>query len=182
MREVLQTGFIPFTFDAASSTPNGNNVSAEFACSDDGLNYDNWEFVRNPQAGSTYYCVAYNAPTVTPPGGGGGPGPNSDTDVCTNIDGIQATVPSGYVIGNTGLCEFVGGRGGGGLPTGGHGHSSSGGNNTPQGQVLGESTTTIPVGAPNTGAGGMSDLVTSLGALIALAGLALVAFATRKNA
>jgi hypothetical protein len=223
MREVLQSGFIPFTFDAASTTPNGNNVSAEFSCANDGLNYDNWEFIRNPQAGHTYYCVAFNAPTPTPGGNGGGGttdvcsniagvqavlpagftvnagictaigggGTGGDTDLCPNIDGIQTTLPDGDVIGSDGTCQFVGGVGGGGLPTGstgGHSHSSTnnfgvgGGGGTPQGQVLGAATSTIPVGAPNTGAGGMADLTTSLGALIALMGFALIGFAARKKA
>ncbi len=67
LREVLQNGFIPFTYDAASSTPDGNNVSAEFYCADDALHYDNWDFIRNPVAGANYYCVAFNAPKVVTP-------------------------------------------------------------------------------------------------------------------
>src|SRR5665213_73195 len=72
LREELQAGFIPFTYDAASTTPNGNPVSAQFYCANDVLNYDNWDFIRNPVADTTYYCVAFNAPiptVVTPPSG-----------------------------------------------------------------------------------------------------------------
>jgi len=40
---------------------NSNNVSAEFYCTGDTANYDNWEWINNPQYGTTYYCVAFNA-------------------------------------------------------------------------------------------------------------------------
>lgn len=59
LREVLQANYIPFTHGAHSD--NSDNVSAEFYCADDTLNYDNWDFIRGPQAGTTYYCVAFNA-------------------------------------------------------------------------------------------------------------------------
>ena len=62
IREVLQSGFIPFTYDAASSTPNGNNYSAEMYCSNDHRNYDNFDFINSPTADQTYYCVAWNVP------------------------------------------------------------------------------------------------------------------------
>ena len=66
LREVLQPGFIPFTFNAAGGSPNdNNNVSAEFYCSDDVLHYDNFDFIRNAQSGNHYYCVAFNAPKKT---------------------------------------------------------------------------------------------------------------------
>jgi hypothetical protein len=64
LREVLEDGYIPYTYDAASSTPNGDDVSAELSCGTDGLNYDNWEWITSPAAGQTYYCVAYNAPSA----------------------------------------------------------------------------------------------------------------------
>ncbi|MFZ2663856.1 MAG: SdrD B-like domain-containing protein [Patescibacteria group bacterium] len=57
-REVLQDGYIPFTYGAHSD--NSDNVSAEFYCNNDVLNYDNWEWIDNPQFGNTYYCVAWN--------------------------------------------------------------------------------------------------------------------------
>lgn len=55
LREVLQEGYIPFKGGT------NDTVSAEFACANDGLNYDNWDFIRNPEEGETYYCVAWNA-------------------------------------------------------------------------------------------------------------------------
>lgn len=57
-REVLQDGYIPFTYGAHPD--NSDNVSAEFYCNDDVFNYDNWEWIDNPQYGNTYYCVAWN--------------------------------------------------------------------------------------------------------------------------
>lgn len=61
LREVLKHGFIPFTFDQENQS-NEDDVSAEFYCQGDVLNYDNWDFIRNPVAGQTYYCVAWNVP------------------------------------------------------------------------------------------------------------------------
>jgi hypothetical protein len=65
LREVLQNGYIPFTFDQSHQS-NADNVSAEFYCSDDVLNYDNYDFIRSPEAGTTYYCVGFNAPVPAP--------------------------------------------------------------------------------------------------------------------
>ncbi|MFH0873650.1 MAG: hypothetical protein V1846_02300 [Candidatus Komeilibacteria bacterium] len=55
LREVFQSGYIPFTGIGTTA-----NVSAEFYCYNDVLNYDNYDFVRNAEAGHTYYCVAWN--------------------------------------------------------------------------------------------------------------------------
>ncbi len=55
LREVLQEGYIPFTYP-----PNDDNVSAEFYCANDIHNYDNYDYINNPVAGETYYCVAFN--------------------------------------------------------------------------------------------------------------------------
>jgi len=53
-REVfLSNDYVPFS--------NGSDVSAEFYCTGDVYNYDNWEWINNPQYGQTYYCVAFNA-------------------------------------------------------------------------------------------------------------------------
>lgn len=64
LREVQQNGYIPFTH--TSSPDNSNDVSAEFYCADDVLNYDNWDFINNAQPGNTYHCVAFNAPVKVP--------------------------------------------------------------------------------------------------------------------
>ncbi|MFA6383463.1 MAG: DUF4215 domain-containing protein [Parcubacteria group bacterium] len=60
VREALKPDYIPFTYGA---TVNSNDVSAEFYCNDDVLNYDNWEWI-DTAPGQTYYCVAWNAPKV----------------------------------------------------------------------------------------------------------------------
>ncbi|MFA6572816.1 MAG: SdrD B-like domain-containing protein [Patescibacteria group bacterium] len=57
-REVMQPGYIPFTYNVAGN--NSNNVSAEFYCSSDVLNYDNLEWIDNMTPGETYHCVAWN--------------------------------------------------------------------------------------------------------------------------
>jgi hypothetical protein len=90
LREVLQEGYIPFTYDAASSTPNGDDVSAELSCGDDGLNYDNWEWITSPAAGQTYYCVAYNAPAA--PACDDDAATTIASDASTQVDGHNATV------------------------------------------------------------------------------------------
>ncbi|MGI6278604.1 MAG: SdrD B-like domain-containing protein [Patescibacteria group bacterium] len=61
MREVLKEGYVPFTY-ATSGNNNSNNVSAEFYCHRDVMNYDNWEWINSPQYGQAYHCVAFNAP------------------------------------------------------------------------------------------------------------------------
>lgn len=49
---------VPFSNDAGSV---GSSVSSELYCTGDVYNYDNWEWVSNPQPNQTYYCVAFNA-------------------------------------------------------------------------------------------------------------------------
>ena len=54
-REVFPDNtYLPFS--------NDDDFSAEFYCSGDVYNYDNWEWINDPQYGQTYYCVAFNAP------------------------------------------------------------------------------------------------------------------------
>lgn len=53
-REVLKGGYLPFSDDLE------NNKSAEIYCHNDVYDYDNWEWINNPQAGQTYHCVAWN--------------------------------------------------------------------------------------------------------------------------
>ena len=58
-REIYKEGYVPFTYGTAHG--NNNNVSAEVYCHKDVLNYDNYDYIDNPQVGQTYYCVAFNA-------------------------------------------------------------------------------------------------------------------------
>ena len=64
-REVLQDNYIPF-----SSPPKGlkeDNVTAEFYCNTDVLNYDNLEWIDDMAVNHIYYCVGFNAlKTPTP--------------------------------------------------------------------------------------------------------------------
>ncbi len=62
VKENLQGGYIPFS---APPTSPQNNVSAELLCHDDKLNYDNYDYIDNPQLETTYYCVGFNVSTVT---------------------------------------------------------------------------------------------------------------------
>lgn len=57
VREQMDDDYIPFT--GANTT---EDVSAEFYCSNDVLNYDNWEFIDPVEADETYYCVGFNTP------------------------------------------------------------------------------------------------------------------------
>ncbi len=57
LREVFQDGYLPFTY---GDTGNSNDVTAEFYCDRDVLNYDNWDWIRNAKYGETYNCVAWN--------------------------------------------------------------------------------------------------------------------------
>jgi uncharacterized repeat protein (TIGR01451 family) len=68
-REVLQSGYIPFTHGLNGGT-NIDDVSAEFYCNTDVINYDNRDFINGMQDGETYYCVAWNVAeteVVVPP-------------------------------------------------------------------------------------------------------------------
>jgi hypothetical protein len=60
VREQFKNGYIPFTGNGI------NNVSAEMYCHTDVLNYDNYDYIANPQFGQTYNCVAWNVPTPPP--------------------------------------------------------------------------------------------------------------------
>lgn len=61
LREVLKDGYIPFTHDEDNT--NGNDVSAEFYCHTDVLNYDNDDYIKGGvEMGKTYQCVAWNSP------------------------------------------------------------------------------------------------------------------------
>ncbi len=59
-REVLQKGYIPFSDARASEGKDADEFSAEMYCHNDVLNYDNYDFINNPQVNEDYYCVAFN--------------------------------------------------------------------------------------------------------------------------
>jgi len=89
-REVLQTGFIPFTHNANGQS-NVDDVSAEFYCDTDVINYDNRDFIDGLEKNKTYHCVAFNAPIVDTP-----------APVC---DFFEAT-PSTITLGETALLTW----------------------------------------------------------------------------
>jgi len=59
LREQVDDKYIPFSGDL-SSEGGWNDVSAEMYCNTDSLNYDNYDWIDNVEAGQTYYCVAFN--------------------------------------------------------------------------------------------------------------------------
>jgi len=92
VREINQSGYIPFTGDNTSQ-----DISAEFYCDKDVLNYDNFDYIRSPQVGNTYYCVAFNVST------GQEPTCDSDSD-CENDE----TVCNGTNKCSNGQCVYSG--------------------------------------------------------------------------
>lgn len=135
VREVIQPGYTPYTFDQTIRS-NANSDSAEFYCETDGLNYDDFEYIRTPVAGTTYHCVAFNAP-LTPPSGGT---QTSSTPpiVIPPVVTQSPTTPPVVIPSGTDQSPSTGG-GGGGITSGG-GFTSGGGAPAPVGQVLGAST------------------------------------------
>lgn len=58
VRESLKKNYIPFSYPPYGSFE--NNKTAELYCHKDIRNYDNYDYIYNPQPGKTYYCVAFN--------------------------------------------------------------------------------------------------------------------------
>lgn len=54
VREEMKDGYVPFSGSSS-------DVSAEFYCNNDVLNYDNYDFISPVEAGHTYHCVGFNA-------------------------------------------------------------------------------------------------------------------------
>ncbi|MFA5107452.1 MAG: DUF11 domain-containing protein [Patescibacteria group bacterium] len=57
VREAWQDNYIRFASVINTDEP---QYSAEFYCHTDVLNFDNWEWIGNPELEHTYYCVAFN--------------------------------------------------------------------------------------------------------------------------
>lgn len=55
VREIWQDAYIPF-----SGNSNEDDFSAEFYCHKDVMNFDNRDFIENPEENHTYYCVGFN--------------------------------------------------------------------------------------------------------------------------
>lgn len=86
VRENLKEGYIPFTYPPQAAT--ADNVSAEIYCGTDTLNYDNYDYIGNPQSGGTYYCVAFNAPEAEDPFCGDG-NVNQEIEQCDDGNEIN---------------------------------------------------------------------------------------------
>jgi len=63
VREQIPSGYIPFSGATSDLDNPTSKNSAEFYCSTDVLNYDNYEWVDVTQKGIEYHCVAFNVPT-----------------------------------------------------------------------------------------------------------------------
>lgn len=112
--------------------------------------------VTSPSGGSSITGTV-TSPTTSSGGstsGGGGGGGSSPvvTDYCTNIGGVQSSLPAGYGVQN-GVCTLL---------------STSGGTVTPTVPNTGGGTTVTP-GVPNTGAGGSAA---EYALMLTLAGIA----------
>ncbi len=62
VREVFPEGYLEF-----SGYNSLDDVSAEMYCHTDVQEYDNADYVENPEQGETYYCVAFNVELEEPP-------------------------------------------------------------------------------------------------------------------
>jgi cysteine-rich repeat protein len=81
VREVFETGYIPFTYQDDNS-----NISAEMYCHDDVINYDNYDSIYNPVYDNTYYCIAFNVLAPYCPNGVVDPGEECDDGNMINND------------------------------------------------------------------------------------------------
>ena len=92
MREQLKSGYIGF---GGQNTT--NSTSAEMYCSNDVLNYDNYDFITSPAANHTYYCIGMNVQTPSS-------WDHSEiavTAVCTPPSAIFTITNSGSTMGGT---------------------------------------------------------------------------------
>lgn len=90
VREVLKEGYIPFSYGANGN--NENDYSAEMYCDTDVLNYDNYDWIFNPQFNNTYHCVAFNVQV-----------PEEPVDMCPDMEGIQQSPDECQDVP---MCEF----------------------------------------------------------------------------
>ncbi len=104
VKENLKEGYIPFGGDALGDLQ--NNVSAEMYCNSDILNYDNYDYILNPQLGSTYYCIGFNVLASQTPTETCGDGiVNQTSEQCDNGTQNGSVCTAGY--GET--CDYCSG-------------------------------------------------------------------------
>ncbi len=178
IREVLQTGYIPFTY-GLNDNSNTDDYSAEMYCHTDVLNYDNYERIDGIEVNNTYYCVAWNMKiddngydngngngNGEENGNGNGEGENGNGDDPDNGDGDDdsgsQTPPTTSSGGGSGALVYAGETTEPtpeGLVAGIEDTTESSESSTvdqPEGQVAGEEVSIMPLGAPDTGMGGTS--------------------------
>lgn len=144
IREALNPKYNPFTYpsDPTNHLPN----SAEFYCQGDGKNYDNFDFLRFPYSGETYYCIAFN--TFTNPADYNLPPSNPGSGSGSNTGTGSTTPPGNPGNGNgNGNGNGTGTGTGNGNGAGGSGNGGNGGNGG-----TGSGGTTQPGGGTNPGA------------------------------
>jgi len=105
-REVLKDGYIPFTYPPFAARE--NNVSAEFYCHTDVINYDNFDWINNLVPNEVYYCVGFNVPEEPVEECGNGvldPGEECDDGNTDNGDGCSAECTIEEPICGNGILE-----------------------------------------------------------------------------
>ena len=103
VREVMKPGFIEFSGNS------NNNVSAEFYCHTDVVNYDNYDRVEKTQNVKNYFCVAFNVLKQAQPLCGDGiiNIPNEECDE-GNENGVVCTPSYGSSCNYcSGTCESI---------------------------------------------------------------------------
>jgi len=82
VREGFKNGFVEFTGEGS------DDDSAEMWCHTDVVNYDNYDYIGDPQTEQTYYCTAFNAQKDEDGGGGGDDTPECSDGVDNDGDGV----------------------------------------------------------------------------------------------
>lgn len=67
VREQAKDTYIPFSGANSNLEDEASKNSAEFYCSNDVLNYDNYDFIDPVEAGETYHCIGFNVLKEQPP-------------------------------------------------------------------------------------------------------------------
>ncbi|MFH1589530.1 MAG: hypothetical protein ABIB43_03115 [archaeon] len=111
IRQVMKGDYLPFSSTGGWSTSAElDDVSAEFYCQTDVMNYDNYEGLINQEAGEIYHCIGFNVPEGQPE-----PEPECtlDTDSGANkgtkgqVYNNERLLGTDFCIGDYHLQEFI---------------------------------------------------------------------------